>query len=105
LEVFFESGHIVSNAPIIRLHERPDEEFPSEAERDFDFAKEGGMDYFIVAIIDHKAPRNVSLRLFSVRTQKLIQNQTFTETPARNKSEEYENIVKAVEAFVVHLER
>ena len=34
LDVFFESGHIVSNAPILRLLSKPSGDFPEEA-KDF----------------------------------------------------------------------
>ena len=100
MEIFFETGHIVSNAPMLRLNEKPAGNFPHEAERDFDDAKDGGMDYFFIALIDHKLPRNVSMRLFSIETQQMIQQQIFTDTVSSTAKEEQEKIKKAIGTFV-----
>ena len=105
MDVFFEMGHIVSNAPRMRLAEKPAEVFPYEAERDFDSAIEGGMDYFVIALIDHNRPRTVSLRLFNTKSQQMLQEQIFEDRRFSTSREEHENIKMAIESLAVFLGR
>ena len=70
MDVFYESGHIVSNAPIMRMSAKPADGFPNEAERDYNDAKKGGMEFFIVAILEHPESA-VSMRLFNTESRKL----------------------------------
>jgi hypothetical protein len=102
LEVFFESGHIVTNSPRISLGEKPVDGFPDEAEKDFEGAKLGGMDYFLLAIVDY-ATSNVSLRLFNTKSPKMIREQKYAVTTYRNIKEEYEKIKTAVESMAAYL--
>jgi hypothetical protein len=102
LEIFFESGHIVTNFPKIKIDERPTDDFPNEAERDFENAQEGGMDFFLVGIVDY-TQAGVSLRLFSTKSPKMIQEQKYTVTSFRSTREEYENIKTAVKIMAARL--
>ena len=102
LEIFFENGHIVSNAPMLRLAEKPVHNFPDEAERDFELAQKGGMDYFLVTVVDHPG-FNVSLRLFSTKSRLLIQEYSYTGKKPHRAREEYEHIKAAVRVMTAHL--
>ena len=85
LDVFFDAGHIVSNAPILRLPGAPKQAFPEEAMHDLEEAVEGGMEYFVLAQLDYavppggtiEKPRNVFLRIFRLRPHKLIYEQRY----------------------------
>ena len=103
MDVLFDSGHIVSNAKILRLHEMPEDGFPDVAERDFDEAKETGMQYFLITIVEHPRPYKVYLRLFSVKNQELIQELKYTWDNPRNDKEENENIRKAAGGILSRL--
>ncbi|MDR1637768.1 MAG: hypothetical protein LBR93_10590 [Treponema sp.] len=80
LNVFFEAGHIVSNAPPMRLSRIPAEDFPQEALADFTEAAEGGAEFFILAQLDYRpsqtgaepAPRNIALRVYRTRPYGLV---------------------------------
>jgi hypothetical protein len=82
LDVFFEGGHIVSNAPILRLSSFPDKELPGEAVSDFYEAAGGGSEYFILAILDYSGVKqdgkqkqpDADIRLFSTRPYRMIHN-------------------------------
>jgi len=102
LEIFFESGHIVTNFPIMKIVEKPADGFPDEAENEFENARTGGMDFFLVGIVDY-ARSGVSLRLFSTKSSKMIQEQKYTVTSFRNTKEEYENIKAAVSKMAARL--
>jgi len=102
MDVFFNSGHIVSNSPKIQLPEKPDRDFPAEAERDFNGAKEGGMDYFLIALIDYTTPL-VSLRLFDIRSSKMVFEQKHAVTTLRSTKEENDKIKAAAMVMAAQL--
>jgi hypothetical protein len=112
-EVFFDVGHVVSNALSLRIPGSLGDGLPAEAERDYIDAKETGMDFFVVAIINYPERRgttgaqraqNVTLRLFSTRSEQMIYEQVYTETTAlRNPREEYDSIKRAVREFAEHI--
>lgn len=80
LDVFFEAGHIVSNAPVMRLNRFPSEDFPPEALADLSSATDGGAEFFILAQLDYRlsgtdgepAPRNIALRVYRTRPYGLV---------------------------------
>jgi len=103
LEVFFDSGHIVSNASRIRLLDGVSTEgLPPEAEKDYEDARIGGMDYFLVAIVDHPS-HNVSLRLFSTRSRDLLAEKAHEGGIAINSREEHESIRRTAWAMAAFL--
>jgi hypothetical protein len=110
-EVFFDVGHIVSNALKIQIYESPGDNLPDDAERDYIDAKEAGMDFFVVAIINYPErrgtapvkPQNVTLRLFSTRSEQMIYEQVYTDTTTRNARDEYDSIKRALREFAAHI--
>jgi len=102
LDVLFESGHIVSNSPRIQVAQKPADDFPAEARRDLVSAQEGGMEYFLVAIVDY-AGAGVSLRLFNSKSPQMIYEYQYTIKPFRNAREEHESIKTAAGAITAHL--
>jgi hypothetical protein len=97
MDVLFETGHIVSNGRMIRLDQKPPENFPGEAERDFQEAKQNGMDYFLIAIIEQNSgTRTVCLRLFSTNSQNLIKEQVYADNNPKSAREENESIKRAI---------
>lgn len=74
MEVFFDAGHIVSNARSMRVSRFPDDEFPVEALRDLQEAAEGGSDYFVLAILEYGdsekeayvQPESISVRIYKI---------------------------------------
>jgi hypothetical protein len=102
LEVLFETGHIVTNSPRITLIGKPADGFPDEAEKDYEGAKLGELDYFLIAIVDY-ALSNVSLRLFDTNSPKMIREQKYTVTTFRNIKEENDKIKTAAGDMAVYL--
>ena len=103
MDVFFESGHIVSNAPILRVIRTPGSGFPDEAERDYDEAEEGGMDYFVVAIVSHPIPCNVTLRLFKIGSQQVLFEHKYTGKTYRTSKEEYDAVKSEIRVLAARV--
>jgi hypothetical protein len=98
MDVLFETGHIVSNGRMMRLARKPAESFPGEAEPDFQEARESGMDYFLIAIIEQGTGdiQTVSLRLFSTKSRTLIKEQVYNDNRPRSAKEENEIIKRTI---------
>jgi len=97
MDVLFETGHIVSNGRMLRLDKKPPESLPGEAEKDFEEARQNGMDYFLIAIIEQNSgAQTVSLRLFSTKSQELIKEQVYANNSSRSAREENESIKRVI---------
>jgi hypothetical protein len=103
LDVLFEAGHIVSNAPITRLAGKNQNSFPDEAERDWEEARENGMGYFLVAVVNYPLPYNVSLRLFNTRSTEALHEVKYSYKTPKSDKEEYDNIKKAIGEIAARL--
>jgi hypothetical protein len=112
LDVFFDTGHIVSNAPILRAAEKPRQNLPDEARGPLNEALEGGAEFFIVAVLDYQSqggterpqPRSVSLRLFQTAPHRLVYSQEHTARDIRSaERDELNNARNVVRALAIHL--
>jgi len=102
LDAFFDSGHIVTNSTKMQIDGKLSNDLPPEAKRDFDSAQEGGMDFFLIAIIDY-AMSNVSLRLFDIRSTKMVREQKFQITTLKSTNDEVDKIKTAARVMAAHL--
>lgn len=86
MDVFFNEGHIVSNARSKRIAHIPIEEMPEEALRDLQAAHEGGSEFFIIALLGYSEkitdgnnkPETIKLRLYRVSPYQYVWEETVT---------------------------
>jgi hypothetical protein len=114
LDVFFDTGHIVSNAPIARIAAQPQKNLPDEARGSLDEALEGGADFFVVAVLDYQNPspagadqlhpRNISLRLFQTAPYRFLYSREYTAADLHiAEQDEVSNAMNVVRAMAAHL--
>jgi hypothetical protein len=111
LDVFFEEGHIVSNAPIKRLNTTPQKEFPDEVVAALNEAVEGGFEYFILALLDYPPPagteiphpRNIILRVFKAKSRQLLYEQRYAGTSFQNRNDEFARIKQSIRGLIPYL--
>jgi hypothetical protein len=113
MDVFFDAGHIVTNAPILRLNKNPPVEFPGEARKDLDEALLGGAEFFILAMLDYQGispaansvinPRSVSLRLFSINPYKILYERTYPAGTSLQKNDRFSYAQNAARLIVPFL--
>ncbi|GHT93964.1 hypothetical protein FACS1894140_6990 [Spirochaetia bacterium] len=111
LDVFFEEGHIVSNSPMLRLAERPQGEFPSEALEDLSGAVNGGADYLILVMLDfpvltgeRKAkPGDISLRLYQTRPYRFLYEEHYAGGNNNNMNDEFVRVKQTIRRLLPHL--
>jgi hypothetical protein len=92
MDTFFDAGHIVSNAHTLRMMNRETiKDFPEEAQADFDEARQGGVEFFVMVLLDYQGsntvsaspgtaakPRQVFLKVFSVDPYQKIYEQGYS---------------------------
>ncbi|MDR2758082.1 MAG: hypothetical protein LBB78_01740 [Spirochaetaceae bacterium] len=113
LDVFFDAGHIVSNAPIMSLPNPQGKELPDEARENLEDALRGGADFFIVALLDYQGaaainspklkPQEVSLRLFSTNPYKIVYEQSYSALMQSPGNDELANAKRIVRMIIPHL--
>jgi hypothetical protein len=110
LDVFFEFGHIVSNAPVMRLDYTPEETFPEEARKNLDEALEGGVEYFIIALLKYRQdsdgmlrPDNVSLRMFRVKNCEFVYEMKHRDTKIKPIKEEFDSLKNVARGLISRL--
>jgi hypothetical protein len=107
MDAFFDAGHIVSNAPIKRLEQKPETVFPEEVRPDFDEAMDGGAEFFILALLDYQESsqklQRVSLRLFRINPYQFMFEQQYSGIKELPVSEEFIQVKNAARTIVSHL--
>jgi hypothetical protein len=108
LDVFFDTGHIVSNTPIVRISEKPQKNLPDEARISLNEAVEGGAEFFVIAVLDYQnppgKPRSVSLRVFKTGPYRFLYSQEYTPPEIRiTDSAEMANAMSAARKIAAYL--
>jgi hypothetical protein len=110
MDVFFDAGHIVSNAPVMWLPGKPDKDFSGEALSYLDQAEAGGADYFILVLVDYgkagkgqRKPDAISLRLYKVRPYKLLFEQPYIQGEVLSMKDEFTKVKDTARKLIPHL--
>ena len=103
MDVFFESGHIISNFPIIRLVSKPQNDILYEIDFNFEDGRAMGIDFLIIALLDFdadsqsevsrlQAPKEISFFIFNVNTGEKSYERQIAGKTYRSASEELNDI-------------
>jgi hypothetical protein len=114
LDVFFNTGHIVSNAPILRVAEKPQKNLPDEARFSLNEALEGGAEFFVVVALDYQNPPQavteelqpwkVSALLFKTTPYRFLYSQEYAAHEIRLEGkDEASGAMKVARALAAHL--
>jgi hypothetical protein len=105
MDVFFNAGHIVSNAHTLRMDHEIFNDFPDEIQGDFDEARQGGVDFFIMTLLDYRVsgeapgtvtgPRQVSLKVFRVNPYQKVYEQGYS-GPIRDELTRAKNAARSI---------
>jgi len=95
-DVFFEAGHIVSNAPILRLDEKPSTEIQRMTAEELLEARAGGADYFIIAQLDYLSdiPKlsEIYFVLYKMNPYKKVHEKRFSGKAYKTQKEEIDDL-------------
>jgi len=103
MDVFFEAGHIVSNAPILRLDSKPQGDIFQSISFNLTQARNMGIDYVMIAQLnfdnDSQIPTSVSFLIYRVNTrEKLLDNkvQVNSYRSSREESDDIKSIIRGL---------
>jgi hypothetical protein len=109
LDACFEAGHIVTNAPLMRLTDKSTGDFPSEAAWVLEEAMEWGSDFFIIALLDYenggKVPRETTIRLFRINQRQYVKTyeQKLPGRSFKTLNEEFDFLKITAQGLAAHL--
>jgi hypothetical protein len=114
MDVFFDTGHIVSNAHILRLNSNDSREgLPSEAKDALGEALEGGADFFVLAMLDYQnppkvlgeepQPRGISIRLFRTNPFKFVYAEDYSVQVKVTAKDEFIKAMSAARTVIARL--
>jgi hypothetical protein len=110
MEVFFESGYIVSNYPMMRLAQKPNGNILEISGFDIFEAKDAGIDYILISLIDYSSPYQlpdrVSIYIFTTKNHEVIYERHLAGRSYRNEREEFDglkSVIRDLVRFVTNL--
>jgi hypothetical protein len=111
MDVLFDMGHIVSNAPVLRVAQLDEGEMPAEARRGFEEADINGVDYFIIAELSYpkiektgiERPYQVEIKLYKTNPYSILYNKKYAAAPDTPLSEEISNAKDAARMLAPYL--
>jgi hypothetical protein len=104
LDVFFDAGYIISNAPLLRLENKP-----SDILQVVDIKEAGtvGIDYMLIVLLDYNVslltPNEIYFYIYKVSGQKIIKEKKMAAPQARAARDEYENIKSIARGFIPYI--
>jgi len=105
LDVFFDAGHIVSNAPILRLEDRPSGDILQEI--DMQEVRRAGIDYLIIAQLDYNAalaPSDMFFYVFKINPKNKIFESKIEGRSERSAREEYEYMKSIARGLIAYVD-
>jgi hypothetical protein len=110
LDVFFDSGYIVSNYPMMRLSSKPEGSIIEASGFDADEAKDAGIDFILVTQLDYDnallPPSVITFYIFRVSNHQVIYEKRIAgiaERPEKDAYESMKTIIKELVQFVTNL--
>jgi len=103
MDVFFDAGYIVSNAPALRMRTRP-ESIEHAASYEFDDALNGGVDYMFIVHLDYlqgsPSPGNITIHLYKMIPFIKLTERSMTARTYRSSREELDDYKSIVGGFI-----
>jgi hypothetical protein len=110
MDELFELGHIVTNAPILRL--AGPERYPDERLLGLDEALAGGVEYYILAVLEYEIsvqddpaacrPRSIALRFVRLAPRRVLYEVRYAGNPRATLDETRRQAAGAVRALLSH---
>ncbi|MDR1212447.1 MAG: hypothetical protein LBK40_09490 [Spirochaetaceae bacterium] len=114
MDVCFDTGHIVTNAPILRLERNQIRTYPDEGFLDIDGAIESGVEFYILAVLDYELrpqddpstyrPRSIALRFVRLAPRRVLFEVQYTGDPRSSLAEASRQAKEAARVLLSHFE-
>jgi hypothetical protein len=104
MDVFFDAGYIVSNAPVLRLEKKPSDILQVV---DFEEASVGGIEYMVIVLLEYNAevlaPGEVSFYIYKVLKQEKIIERKILPKQSKSSRDEYDNMKSIARGFIPYI--
>jgi len=105
MEVFFDAGHIVTNCPIARIENRPENDISGSIGNDFFEAAVNGAEYFVLCYLEFQnksrsVPNAMVIKIYNINAQKLIYERSFPAGTGRSLGDEYQTALNTGRTIV-----
>lgn len=105
LDIFFDAGHIVCNAPILRLDKKPPGDISNMV--DMQDARNSGVDYILIAQIDYEVktrnPQEISFLIYNLITKEKLLEKKISPDKLKKAKSEYEDMKSVVRGLVPYI--
>jgi len=104
LDVFFDAGHVVSNAPILQLENKPSGDILRQV--NMQEVKNAGIDFLIIAQLDYNAdasPSEMSFFVYRINPKEKVFERQVERRPARLAREEYEFMKSIARGLITYV--
>jgi len=105
LDIFFDAGHIVCNAPILRLDKKPLGDIAEMV--DMQDARDSGVDFILIAQIDYelntRTPQAVSFIIYNLVTREKLLEKKVSPDKLKKARGEYEDMKTIVRGLVPYI--
>ncbi|MCL2764357.1 MAG: hypothetical protein FWD40_03655 [Treponema sp.] len=107
MDVFFDAGHIVSNAPILRLDTKPKGDILQAVAFDIIDDRGGGIEYVLIAMLDYSgnlpSPGEISFYIYRLVPRQKILERIIPGKSYRTAREELDDIRSIVRGLVPYI--
>jgi len=104
MDVFFDAGFIVGNAPILRLANKPADDILRSASISITDARDWGIDYILIAQLDYTderyIPVDISFYIYTVSPAEKIMEKQIKRNSNRPALDEYNEIKTIIRGLV-----
>ena len=106
MDVFFDAGYIISNAPVLRVEAKPAGDLLTAA-CDIHEARAWGIDYILVALLDYntemRIPEKISFLIYKVTSNERLFERQIDGKTYRSSREEYDDIKTIIRGLVPYI--
>ena len=104
MDVFFEAGYIVSNAPVLRLESKPQDDVLCQLH--MQNARSAGIDFLLITRLDfnsNTAPSEISFYIYRVITKEKLFERQIQGRPGRQSREEFEYMKSIARGLIPYI--
>jgi len=107
LDVFFDAGHIVSNAPILRLNSKPQGDILKTVASNVVDSRDGGIEYLLIAMLDYTpdllSPGEITFYIYRNIPREQLLERVIPGKTYRSAKEELDDIKSIVRGLVPYI--
>jgi len=107
MDVFFDAGHIVSNAPMMRFEIKPQGDVMQFAGISIPDARNWGIDFILITQLDYsdaaQSPANINFIIYRVNANEKIFERQLSGRSYRSSREEYDDIKLIIRSLIQYI--